>query len=151
MTEAAGWAAVGRRLRSRVNDLKLTKAEVIRRSGISDKTLTRYLDGEPIVRRDKERALCRALRWTDDSIELVRNGGEPIDAPTSVTVVDEPAGLAALRREVEAIEERVARLEAIGRAAESQASYKAQLDRKLAEYQPPPRDEEADRQGRRAG
>jgi transcriptional regulator with XRE-family HTH domain len=78
MTAAADWAAVGRRLRSRINDLKLTKAEVSRLSGISPKTLTGYMDGEPIVRRDKERSLCRAVDWSDDSIERLRRGEEPI-------------------------------------------------------------------------
>lgn len=73
------WSAVGHALRRRVFDeLRLTKAELSQSSGISYKTLTRYLDGEPIVRRDKERALCEAVRWTPDSVERILAGGEPI-------------------------------------------------------------------------
>lgn len=61
-------------------ELRLTKAELIRQSGISAKTIDRYLAGEPIVRRDKERALCAAVNWTPDSIERILAGGEPVEA-----------------------------------------------------------------------
>jgi transcriptional regulator with XRE-family HTH domain len=72
-----GWLRVGEAIRQRVVDLALSKAEVIRRSDVSDKTLTGYMRGEPIVRADKRRRLCEALGWSPESIDLILNGGEP--------------------------------------------------------------------------
>lgn len=71
------WPEVGRRVAERIQELSLTKAEVERRSGISDKTLTAYMGGAPIKRADKARGLCEALEWTVDSISRILDGDEP--------------------------------------------------------------------------
>lgn len=68
---AKDWTRVATRLQARIAELKLSKAEVIRRSGVSQKSLDGYLAGEPIVRPDKGRGLCDALRWTHDSIDAI--------------------------------------------------------------------------------
>lgn len=75
---ADDWQRVGRAIAQRIATLSLSKAEVIRRSGVSDKTLTGYIDGQPIVRADKRRQLCEALGWTPDSIDALLAGGDPV-------------------------------------------------------------------------
>ena len=80
MTDAHDrWPEIGATIERRIAELKLTKAEVIRLSEISDKTLAGYIRGAPIVRADKRRNLCTALLWTDDSIELMLEGGDPVE------------------------------------------------------------------------
>jgi hypothetical protein len=77
---ADDWQRVGRAIEQRINELSLTVAE-IDRLGVSDKTLKGYLGGQPIVRKDKRRKLCGALRWTPRSIDLILDGGEPEELP----------------------------------------------------------------------
>lgn len=78
--DKARWAEVGRRIEQRIDELNLTKAEVIRLSGVSDKTLSGYIDGLPIRRRDKKRDLALALGWLPNSIDRILDGGEPEEA-----------------------------------------------------------------------
>lgn len=72
------WGAVADAIRSRMKELRVTKAEVIRASKISDKTLDGYLAGRPIKREDKARGLCIALQWSLDSIDRILAGDEPV-------------------------------------------------------------------------
>ena len=78
------WALVGRALERRIRELGMTKAEVIRVSGVSFKSLAAYLEGAPIVRPDKARGLARALRWPPDAIDRLLAGEDPatFDEPT---------------------------------------------------------------------
>lgn len=83
------WQAVGQAITHRIDALHRTKAEIIRLSGVSDKTLDGYMAGKPIVRKDKMRDLCAALGWTPDSIDRLlrarrsaRRAGGPSDQPT---------------------------------------------------------------------
>jgi hypothetical protein len=72
---ADDWQRVGIALRRRIEDeLRWTLAEAIEASGVSDKTLTGYMDGQPIKRRDKKRDLCEAIGWAPDSIERLLRG-----------------------------------------------------------------------------
>lgn len=91
---SAQWAEVGRRIAMRIDDLSLTKAEVIRRSGVSAKTLDGYITGNAIRRRDKERDLALALGWTSDSVRRILVGGEPEErleqTPRTARRGDEP-------------------------------------------------------------
>ena len=81
--EHGGWDRVGRAISDRIEELRLSKAEFIKRSGISDKTLNGYLAGKPIKRVDKERELCDALGWSTDSIQLILEGHSPIGSVKS--------------------------------------------------------------------
>lgn len=99
------WTEVGRRIRNRINELQLTQAEAIRRSGVSDKTLTGYMDGKPIHRRDKRRGLCQALGWTPDSIDRILDGLDPLPADDPATYPDP-----GLEARVSELERRYARL-----------------------------------------
>lgn len=71
------WKRVGQAIADRIDALSLSKAEVIRRSGVSDKTLAGYIDGQPIMRPDKRRQLAETLGWSTRSIDLILDGGEP--------------------------------------------------------------------------
>lgn len=82
------WGLIGQRIAQRIADLHLLQVEVQRAAGISDKTLSGYIAGKPVVRPDKRRGLCRALGWTDDSITRMVRGDEPelrADEPVSDT------------------------------------------------------------------
>lgn len=76
------WQRVGEAITARINELSLTKAEVIEASGVSDKTLAGYMAGQRIARADKRRNLCAALGWTRDSIDRILAGGEPEVLPS---------------------------------------------------------------------
>lgn len=84
-----GWARVGRAIDERIRELGLTKAEVIRRSGVSDVSLNGYIDGQPIKRADKRKGLCAALGWAPESIDAVRAGGEPVVSSADPGLVEE--------------------------------------------------------------
>lgn len=68
------WERVGRAIEDRINELGLTKAQVIRRSRVSDKTLNDYIAGQPIIRADKAAGLAAALGWTRDSFDRLARG-----------------------------------------------------------------------------
>lgn len=71
------WDLVATAIKQRMAALRLTKAELSRRSDISEPTLTGYLRGEPVRRQDKQWALCDALGWTPESITDLLAGGHP--------------------------------------------------------------------------
>jgi len=71
------WDLVGAAIARRLDQLKVTAAEIERQHGISWDTLRRYRSGAPVVRKDKQRHLLEALRWTDDSIERLLDGEPP--------------------------------------------------------------------------
>ena len=74
------WSRVGVALTARVQALAVTKAELLRASGLSQTTLDGYLAGAPRTkyRADKVRDLCIAVGWTSDSIERILQGEEPV-------------------------------------------------------------------------
>lgn len=73
------WVAVGEAIAGRITELQMTKNEVIRASGVSYKSLTGYMEGQPIRRADKARGICEALRWPPDAIERLYRGEPPTD------------------------------------------------------------------------
>lgn len=74
------WLQVGAAIRKRIEDeLGLSYAEFERRSGVSYKTVQGYMDGQPVRRRDKARALCLALYWTADSVDRLQRGESAVD------------------------------------------------------------------------
>ena len=89
------WAAVGEALTERMAALRMTKAEVIRGSKVSGKTLDGYLAGQPIVRRDKARELCRTLGWTPDSIDRILRGESPAEVDGDAAIAQRIAALEA--------------------------------------------------------
>lgn len=82
------WAKVGAAIQKRMTQRQLTLAEMIRRTKISDKTLTGYIAGKPIVRKDKRWALCKGLMWTPDSIDLILDGKPPRDTLQPSTLME---------------------------------------------------------------
>jgi transcriptional regulator with XRE-family HTH domain len=78
---AENWTRVGEFIAARMRAIPMTKAELQRRSGVSQKTLDGYLAGQPIVLASKKRGLCDALRWSRDSVDLIAGGGEPVPLP----------------------------------------------------------------------
>lgn len=77
MTDDDGWDLVGAWLTERVAELKLSMAELQRASGISFKTLQGYMEGKPIRRVDKQRALALALGVYPDAFDRIRSGLQP--------------------------------------------------------------------------
>jgi len=81
------WAAVGEAISARIAELQMTKNEVIRASGVSYKSLSGYIEGQPIRRADKARGLCEALRWPPDAIDRILAGEPPIAEYTDLDFV----------------------------------------------------------------
>ena len=79
------WGVARSRIIARMAELRLSAADLARASGLSEKHVRRLLNGDDItVPRDQTLwALCDALKWTADSIDLILDGGEP------VAVIDE--------------------------------------------------------------
>lgn len=106
-----GWTRVGRAIAERIDDLGVTKAEVIRRSGVSGTSLDAYISGQPIKRRDKLTGLCAALGWTPGSIEAIANGRTPTlvaaDAPTNGDRPDLEHRVSLIEGRLSATEEKV--------------------------------------------
>ena len=71
------WEQVAAAIGARMDSLHLSKADLIRESGITRPTLNEYLAGKQIVSNKKAWALCTALGWTDDSIDRILRGGQP--------------------------------------------------------------------------
>lgn len=76
------WSVVGMQIADRIDELNLLNAEVQRMANISDKTLTGYIAGKPIVRADKRRGICTALGWSSDSIARLLRGEDPVVVAT---------------------------------------------------------------------
>lgn len=132
--EAQQWRRVARRLNERMTELRISKATLIERSGISFKTITRYLDGEPIRSIEKRTDLARALHWTDDSIDRILRGDGPV--PLAVEEYDDirrPAPVSSadlalveqqLRREFDRVDRDV---EALAMALDAVVDYLREL------------------------
>lgn len=75
------WGVARLRIITRMADLRLSAADLARASGLSEKHVRRLLNGDDVaIPRDQTLwALCDALRWTADSIDLILDGGEPIE------------------------------------------------------------------------
>lgn len=76
--DPAAWKRVGDRIVERMNELEMTIPELVKASGVTRETLNGYIAGKQIKRPDKRRDLCRALRWRQESIDLILRGEEPI-------------------------------------------------------------------------
>jgi transcriptional regulator with XRE-family HTH domain len=75
------WRVARPRIQQRMEELRLSAADLARASGLSDKHVRRLLNGDDMtVPRDQTLwALCDALRWTPDSIDRILAGGEPTE------------------------------------------------------------------------
>lgn len=108
---------VGRAIEQRIADLMLTMAEVTERSGVSYKTLVRYIDGHRIERADKERQLALALNWTMDSLTRIRRGEEPIElTEDQVRAVRLEEQVADMRSDIKELKDLLLRLDGQGRS-----------------------------------
>lgn len=77
------WLRVAAAIRARMEGPPgIGMAELVRASKVSDTSIYKYLEGAPIVRKEKRRGLCVGLRWTPDSIDRILEGGEPVELPS---------------------------------------------------------------------
>lgn len=129
------WDLVGSAIEKRRKYMGLTKAQLIRESGVSFTTLRDYIDGRPIVREDKMADLQRALDWPPDMIERIAFGGlDPEDAATLRVVVG-PKGTELTFDDLVAalgyLERRVYELEGWRAEVEARADLHAETDELL--------------------
>lgn len=129
MTDRSEWEVVGQAIEQRMSELGLTKAQMLRAAGLSDKTLKGYLEGRPIRRADKAAAITSALHWPPEALDRILRGEPPMagqrdgesdavaraeaqyrDAAAAVTA--EEARLAQLAMQLRAIETSVAQAQA---------------------------------------
>jgi len=80
---AAKWQDVGDEIRRSMESRHMSKADLIRESGVGRATLDKYLAGQPIVSNKKLWSLCAALGWTDDSVDRILRGEEPMMRATA--------------------------------------------------------------------
>lgn len=75
------WQAARTRILQRMAELRLTPTDVIRASGLSDKHVRTLLNEHDVSapRESTRWALCDALQWTPNSIDLILEGGEPVE------------------------------------------------------------------------
>jgi hypothetical protein len=115
------WKKIGEYVEAYVERRGITWETFYAESGVSEATVSKVRKGEPIVRADKRAAVCRALNWSNESIELVLAGNEPTILPTPPRSGNEPgtgslppaARLEVLDRELEALGQRVTTLTAL--------------------------------------
>lgn len=131
------WPRLGQAVRARRENMSMTQTEAVRRAeGSVSISVWRAIEKafRPPYARASLLAVCRVLRWDPESIDLVLQGGDPIELP--VSLVDEGADLAAqvaeLRRQVARHEEILERMDAERRADQAEARYRARLNQ-LAE------------------
>ncbi len=77
---AADWTRLSQFVRNRREELGLTQTEAVNRAegGVSLATWRNIETGfRPPWRRAGLLAVCRVLRWTPESFELILEGGEP--------------------------------------------------------------------------
>jgi hypothetical protein len=82
--------ALAEAVKARRRELGLTQKAVVARSkenggaGLSEQTLRFIEQAKPSDRRvGTKHGLCWALRWTDDSVDRVLAGGEPVERRAS--------------------------------------------------------------------
>lgn len=92
------WARVAEKVKTRREDAGLTQRQLAERAGTTDRYISAIERAERDTYQQKMlRAIARALGWQPGSIDLILEGGEPVDA-------DPP--------DTRSIEERVTALEA---------------------------------------
>ncbi len=73
------WKHVWSAIDDRRTQLGMSLADLYRASGVSETTFIKMRkDGVPVARADNQQAICRALRWTAPSINLLLSGSTPI-------------------------------------------------------------------------
>lgn len=77
--DEAAWQRAGQLMEQRMNALKLTITELSRLSKVSDTSIRGYFAGKRVTLANKHRGLCRALKWTSDSIDRIYAGLDPIE------------------------------------------------------------------------
>lgn len=150
------WQRVAEYAYRRRARLNLTAADVVDRAGgeISLKIVSMIENARQTSYLDKKlRSLSRALWGTDDAIDLILRGEEPVKAspePADVEPGDLAGRVADLERRLSKWEPVVELLDAERRAAEADARYRAKLSQ-LAERSesPQPAEEVSPRQERR--
>jgi hypothetical protein len=78
MTPVSRWAQVAQRIEARRAALALPKKQFYG-SAMSETTLRNMAKGTPVARPENRVKICRALKWSDDSIDLILAGGEPVE------------------------------------------------------------------------
>ncbi len=106
------WQRVARRITGRMTVLGYDNARVKREGGPSNEMLSGYKRGRPISKRTTRTNLCTALQWTPDSIDLILQGGDPVElhwgTPRSIgTTVAGTASADAAPDNVDLIEQRL--------------------------------------------
>jgi AraC-like DNA-binding protein len=80
------WSVVRDRIHVRMAELRLSMVDLARASGLSEKHVRTLLnDGpeQPAPRDQTRWALCDALQWTQDSIDRILDGDEPLESDDS--------------------------------------------------------------------
>jgi hypothetical protein len=83
------WTAVAKAFRFRLMELGLfgNKAELARRSQVSDATWRKLLDGLPVTRLDRRALMAKTAEWPPDAIDRILAGEDPNSFGPSTRIV----------------------------------------------------------------
>jgi transcriptional regulator with XRE-family HTH domain len=87
--------------------LRLSQSDLARATGLSEKTISNVLSTDNGSKRKTRWALCDALGWTQDSIDRLMAGEEPILVDADAT----PSNVRRLPNPIDAIAERISAVE----------------------------------------
>jgi DNA-binding XRE family transcriptional regulator len=101
-------AHVRRQIEARMEALRLDQSDLARATGLSEKTIYNVLSTDNGLKRKTKWALCDALGWTQDSIDRLMAGKEPVPVDDADPT---PANVKRLPSPVDQLAERLGTLE----------------------------------------
>jgi hypothetical protein len=103
---AKEWAAVSAAMKSRLEDLEMTQAELIQRSELAPMTIRELLFNSAQRRRSSQTlgAVSEALGWPAGHLQAIAEGRDPADPDAGDPVLTE---LGELRKSLAAITDRL--------------------------------------------
>lgn len=115
------WPAVAAVIRNRMQQLDMTQAELIQKSGLAPMTIREMINDSPRRRRSQATlaAVSEALGWPRSHLKQVLDGGAPRDPDRDDPILRE---LAELRESIRVLEER-------GDSADEVRAISSSLDR----------------------
>lgn len=102
-------------IEDRMDELAIwTRADLVKRSGTSPKTVNKLLSGGRLERADAIGKITQALGWTADSFARIEAGQDPqplvVTAAVQFTAVERPVGMGELLEAVAELRESFDRL-----------------------------------------
>jgi hypothetical protein len=89
MDEMRGWQAVAEAVRRRLEQLPITKSQVVDRAGTDYRSFNKVVAGEEVTPAVRKK-VARGLGWTPDSLDRIHRGESPIEGTNYLPGLDPP-------------------------------------------------------------